>query len=199
MPGATELRLRLTTSLAAELALGRQPRRQRRVFDCRLDRRRQRVRRRVAGNGARDHDRDAAPRIAGESRTAAARRCADRRSLRPRARRCDRPRGRDPARRGVVVDDDRVSAHARPSIVRKGSIAVDGISLTVAGVDDRPLRRPDHPVYVGAHEPADAERGRPSESRMRHSRQIRVPRARGRRAAGRLGGILIMAKHARKT
>ena len=43
-----------------------------------------------------------------------------------------------------------------PYIVRKGSIAVDGISLTVAGVDERQLRRADHPVHVGAHEPADA-------------------------------------------
>ena len=36
-----------------------------------------------------------------------------------------------------MVADGRVSAALAASIVRKGSIAVDGISLTVAGVDDR--------------------------------------------------------------
>ena len=36
-----------------------------------------------------------------------------------------------------------------PYIVHKGSIAVDGISLTVAGLGDRPLRRADRAVHAG--------------------------------------------------
>ena len=47
-------------------------------------------------------------------------------------------------------------------IVRKGSIAVDGISLTVAGVDDRRFDVQVIPFTLGAHEPAvrEGERSR---------------------------------------
>ena len=50
-----------------------------------------------------------------------------------------------------------------PYIVRKGSIAVDGISLTVAGVDDRHFDVQIIPVHLGAHEPA-ASRSRGTSS-----------------------------------
>ena len=39
-------------------------------------------------------------------------------------------------------------------IVRKGSVAVDGISLTVAGVDDRRFDVQIIPLHVGTYEPA---------------------------------------------
>ena len=42
-----------------------------------------------------------------------------------------------------------------PFIVRKGSIAVNGISLTVAGVDDRRFDVQIIPVHLDAHEPAE--------------------------------------------
>ena len=42
-----------------------------------------------------------------------------------------------------------------PFIVHKGSIAVDGISLTVAAPRHRSLRRPDRAVHDGAYEPAN--------------------------------------------
>ena len=43
----------------------------------------------------------------------------------------------------------------------KGSIAVDGISLTVAEVDGRCLRRVDHPAHARRHQPAGTARRRP--------------------------------------
>ena len=38
-----------------------------------------------------------------------------------------------------------------PYLIRKGSIAVDGISLTVAGLRRQRVRRDDHSVHVGEH------------------------------------------------
>ena len=43
-----------------------------------------------------------------------------------------------------------------PQFVPKGSVAVDGISLTVAGARRGLLRRADHSAHVDAHEPAAA-------------------------------------------
>ncbi len=63
-----------------------------------------------------------------------------------------------------------------PYIVRKGSIAVDGISLTVAGVDDRHC---DVQIIPFTWEHTNlhlAKRGEPREPRMRHPRQVRRPR-----------------------
>ncbi len=60
-----------------------------------------------------------------------------------------------------------------PYLIRKGSIAVDGVSLTIAELRRRGVRRDDHPVHVGAHEPLDACPGQPREPRMRHGREIR--------------------------
>ena len=72
----------------------------------------------------------------------------------------------------------RFPASLAPCIVRKGSIAVDGISLTVAGVRRRPVRRADHPVHVGTHESARGAGRRPGQPRVRHSGKVRRARAR---------------------
>ena len=72
-------------------------------------------------------------------------------------------------------------AQLAPLIVHKGSIAVDGISLTVAGLG---ADRFDVQVvpYTMEHTNLGARAGsRPREPRMRHGRQVRRPR----RGAGR--------------
>ena len=61
----------------------------------------------------------------------------------------------DRAARGVLLADDSYTRRRSARyIVQKGSIAVDGISLTVADLDERAIRRADHPVHLAAHEPA---------------------------------------------
>ena len=58
-------------------------------------------------------------------------------------------------------------------IVRKGSIAIDGISLTVAGVDDRRLDVQIIP-YTWEHTNLKSLEGaRHGQPRVRHARQIR--------------------------
>ena len=75
-----------------------------------------------------------------------------------------------------------------PYLIRKGSIAVDGVSLTVADLRDARVRRDDRAVHVDAHElSALAASGRPRESRMRHGREVRGARG-GIGAASRSNG-----------
>ena len=62
----------------------------------------------------------------------------------------------------------------------KGSIAIDGISLTVAEVRDEKLCRLDHPAHPRRHEPAGRKSRRPGESGIRSPGEIR--RAPPRRA-----------------
>ena len=63
-----------------------------------------------------------------------------------------------------------------PYLIHRGSIAIDGISLTIARLEKTTLRCADRPVHVGAHEPAQQPRRRSREPRMRHGRQVRAPR-----------------------
>ena len=67
-------------------------------------------------------------------------------------------------------------SHLAPLIVHKGSIAVDGISLTVAGLGHRSLRRSARAVHDDAHESEPRADSRSRESRMRHDREVRGPR-----------------------
>ena len=90
-------------------------------------------------------------------------------------------------------------------IVHKGSIAVDGISLTVAGLGADRFDVQVVPYHDRAHQPEARAGARPRESRVRHHREIRRARraARGADAGGRAprrGEALIMeiAKGARK-
>ena len=71
-----------------------------------------------------------------------------------------------------------------PLFIPKGSIAVDGISLTVAALRDGEFDVADHPAHVGRDEPARAPRGRAREPRVRHAGQVRRP-LRGDRRLGR--------------
>ena len=45
-----------------------------------------------------------------------------------------------------------------PLLIRKGSIALDGISLTVAALEPRSFERDDHPAHVDADQPAPPPR-----------------------------------------
>ncbi len=57
-------------------------------------------------------------------------------------------------------------ASLAPFIVRKGSIAVNGISLTVAGVDERRFDVQIIPVHLDAHESPAPEGRRAGQSRV---------------------------------
>jgi hypothetical protein len=77
------------------------------------------------------------------------------------------------------------AARGRPArleryLVEKGSIAVDGISLTVAGLRRRRFLGRGHPVYTGAYESPGGASGRPGEPGDRRDREIRreAPRPR---------------------
>ena len=60
--------------------------------------------------------------------------------------------------------------------IEKGSVAVDGISLTVASLGECDLRRPDHSAHLDGHDAAArAARGH-REPRMRHGGQVRLAR-----------------------
>ena len=70
-----------------------------------------------------------------------------------------------------------VTVSADPALLRyvveKGSIAVDGVSLTVAAVDDSTVRRLAHPRDAGAHDPGHGRAGRPREPGGRRAGQVR--------------------------
>ena len=57
-----------------------------------------------------------------------------------------------------------VTVEAEPELLRyvveKGSITVDGVSLTVARIDDGLVRRLAHPRDARAHQPRDRRAGR---------------------------------------
>ena len=84
---------------------------------------------------------------------------------------------RDPAGSRVHVDDVRVSAATLAHLIRKGSIAVDGISLTDRLARRRSLRRADHSVHLEHTNLRRAAAGRPREPRMRRARQVRRARS----------------------
>ena len=63
-------------------------------------------------------------------------------------------------------------------VVEKGSIAVDGVSLTVAEVADDALRRRAHPGDARAHDARRREPGRPRQHRGGRARQVRREAAR---------------------
>lgn len=52
-------------------------------------------------------------------------------------------------------------------IVEKGSVAIDGVSLTVAKRGERPLHDLPHPTYGGEDHPSRETPGRPGECRVR--------------------------------
>ena len=63
-----------------------------------------------------------------------------------------------------------------PYLIHRGSIAVDGISLTIAALRKDDVRRPDCPVYLVAHESRQQAGRRSREPRVRYGRQVRAPR-----------------------
>ena len=64
-------------------------------------------------------------------------------------------------------------------LVPKGSVAVDGISLTVAGLEADSLRGADRPAHLAAHESPRPARRRRRQHRVRYHREVRRPRRRG--------------------
>ena len=58
-------------------------------------------------------------------------------------------------------------------IAEKGSVALDGTSLTVNGVGGPPLRRDADPAYAGGHDMGRAPGRRPGQSRGRPRRALR--------------------------
>ena len=64
-----------------------------------------------------------------------------------------------------------------PMLAVKGSIAVDGISLTVNEAAWRPVRGDDHPAHLAAYDAGPAARRRPGQSRGRHAGALRCPAA----------------------
>ena len=173
-PTSGGFRLRIATPLAARAGAGRQPGGQRRLPDG--DRRRARTR---------------------FTRTSGPRRCASRRSdrWRPAARvNLERPLRADSRFGGHFVqghvdaighiEELRPEAEFHwltvsfppqlaPYIVHKGSIAVDGISLTVAGLG---ADRFDVMIVPFTMEHTNLRRAavaRPRQPRMRHGRQVR--------------------------
>ena len=70
-----------------------------------------------------------------------------------------------------------VPASLAPLIAVKGSIAVDGISLTVNEVTDAALRLQHHPAQLAPHQPRRAGDGRSGQPRGRHARPLRRPPA----------------------
>ena len=64
-------------------------------------------------------------------------------------------------------------AELAPYLVHKGSIAVDGISLTVAGLGADRFDVQMVPYTLDAHEPAARAGPRPRQPRVRHGRQVR--------------------------
>ena len=65
-------------------------------------------------------------------------------------------------------------------VVHKGSITVDGVSLTVASVDDRLVHRQPDPDHPRAHHPRPQAGRRPGQPRGRRRRQVRRAAARTR-------------------
>ena len=104
-----------------------------------------------------------------------------------RARACGRRwrRRRDQARGRQPLGDDWLSAAAlAPFFIRKGSVAVDGVSLTVAGLGETEFDVQIVPFTFGAHHVRQPPERRPREPRMRHDWKVCRPRP---RAGGRLG------------
>ena len=63
-----------------------------------------------------------------------------------------------------------------PLLIHRGSVAVDGISLTVAKLEAKTFDVQIVPFTLGAYESSRGAARRPCESRMRHGRQVRAPR-----------------------
>ena len=129
-------------------------------------------------------------RDAGDPGPLLARRPRRRQPGQPRARRAPAGPARRPPRAGPRRRHrrDRVSkrrASTGPSsrislpagldsyVVEKGSITVDGVSLTVAAVPAGLVRGQPHPDHAAAHHPRPQGPGRPGQPRGRHHRQVR--------------------------
>ena len=148
-------------ALAGELARGRLGRGQRRLPDRDAGRRRRAspptscTRRCAARRWPRSADG-----TRGQPRAAAARGRPPRRPHRAGPRRRRRRDRATTAEDGFarVVHDRRAAPELLRYVVEKGSIAVDGVSLTVARVDDDALRRLADPRDARAHEPRRAPR-----------------------------------------
>ena len=74
-------------------------------------------------------------------------------------------------------DGVRVSFDAPPELlgylVEKGSVTVDGVSLTVAGLDERRLRRRADPAHAVRDDARRARPGRAGQPRGRRAREVR--------------------------
>ncbi len=82
-------------------------------------------------------------------------------------------------------DGLRVLVHAPPDVLRycveKGSVAVDGVALTVAEVSEDDVRRRTRAAHACVHHLVDARARSRSQPRSRHTREVRgAPRAVGR-------------------
>ncbi len=67
----------------------------------------------------------------------------------------------------------RVPPALTSQMASKGSIAVDGVSLTLVEVESRPLQRGPDPAYAHRHDPRPPQVGRPGQRRNRRAGQVR--------------------------
>ena len=78
-----------------------------------------------------------------------------------------------------------------PEVAEKGSVAVDGVSLTVAALRRRLVRGGADPRHAGRHDAGGAAAGRPRQPGDGRARQVRSPCSRALRgdAGGAVGGV----------
>ena len=86
-------------------------------------------------------------------------------------------RHRAPAEAGICAIEapDELSRYIAP----KGSIAVDGVSLTINAVDGVAIYRQPDPAHADRHDPWTTCRRRQGQSRSGHDRAVRAADARG--------------------
>ena len=197
-PTAAGFRLRLTTAIGAGAGTGRQPGREWRLPDRRLCRLGRHSRRYFARNRARQRARG--PETAVRWSTSNGRSAPTRGSAATSSRGTSMPpaRSKTSAAMATRAGYDRVSARPRPVYRAQRIDRRERHQPDRRGCRRSALRRADHSVYVGAHEPSGVAAGRSGEPRMRYPRQVRCsasPSSRGwRRKQRRRPARKLMAK-----
>ena len=176
-PVAGGQRLTIETRPGGRARARRQRRHQRRVPHGGGARRRRLERRRLAGDAAGHGARRAGRGRVREPRAAAGGRAVGSAAISCRAT-WTAPGGSRPS--SPEGEFYRVRISFPPGLaayfIEKGSVAVDGISLTVASLAEHDLRRPDHSAHLDGHDAAARAAGGHREPRMRHGRQVRLAR-----------------------
>ena len=112
------------------------------------------------------------------------------------------------AREAITAGDDpwgptarfdiKAPAAARPFIAEKGSVCLDGTSLTVNTVDGRRVLGADHSAHARGHHLGRAAGGRQAQSRGRSHGPLRGAACGGTPARGREAGLSLHSPHPRR-